>query len=230
MPVRFAVGAPPLHFGMRRHALLFDLDGTLIDSIGLLLECMQYAFDGRERAPTAAEWVAGIGTPLRTQLAEWCRDAHDVEAMVGHYRDYQDLHLERLTTPFPDVLDTIRWARDLGYPTAIVTSKGKGMTKRSLDHVGLGDAFDAVVTFEETTRHKPLPDPVFLALERLGARADSALFVGDSPHDMHAGRAAGVKTAAALWGPFSRDELAAAQPTYWLSGFGELPQVLEQLG
>ncbi|MCE2952544.1 MAG: HAD-IA family hydrolase [Gemmatimonas sp.] len=211
---------------MPRPALLFDLDGTLIDSIGLLLECMQYAFAGRDRAPTTAEWVAGIGTPLRTQLSTWCTDAADVEAMVGRYRDYQDLHLERLTTPFPDVLATLRWAREAGYPTAIVTSKGKGMTRRSLDHVGLGDSFDAVVTFEETTRHKPLPDPVWLALERLGANANAALFVGDSPHDMHAGRAAGVKTAAALWGPFTRDELAVAAPDYWLSGFGELRNLL----
>lgn len=215
---------------MTRPALLFDLDGTLIDSIGLLLECMQYAFQGRERTPTTAEWVAGIGTPLRTQLAEWCGGDADVEAMVGRYRDYQDLHLERLTSPFPEVLDTIRWARAAGYPTAIVTSKGKGMTKRSLDHVGLGEAFDAVVTFEETSRHKPLPDPVYLALERLGAAPGSALFVGDSPHDMHAGRAAGVKTAAALWGPFSRDELAVASPDYWLTGFGQLRDVLPELG
>jgi pyrophosphatase PpaX len=212
---------------MAQPALLFDLDGTLIDSIGLLLECMQYAFAERDRVPTTAEWVAGIGTPLRTQLHAWCTDAADVEAMVGRYRDYQDLHLERLTTPFPEVLDTIQWARAAGYPTAIVTSKGKGMTKRSLDHVGLGDAFDAVVTFEETTRHKPLPDPVWLALERLGANANAALFVGDSPHDMHAGRAAGVTTAAALWGPFSREELADAQPNHWLSRFGQLREILE---
>ena len=211
---------------MTRPALLFDLDGTLIDSIGLLLECMQYAFADRERKPTTAEWVAGIGTPLRTQLAEWCDGPEDVEAMVGRYRDYQDLHLERLTTPFPGVLDTMRWARAEGFPTALVTSKGKGMTKRSLDHVGLGQSFDAVVTFEETTRHKPLPDPVFLALERLGSSPDRALFVGDSPHDMHAGRAAGVKTAAALWGPFSRDELAVASPDFWMASFGELPDVV----
>jgi pyrophosphatase PpaX len=215
---------------MSRPALLFDLDGTLIDSIGLLLECMQYAFEGRARVPSTAEWVAGIGTPLRTQLAEWCDGDADVEGMVGRYRDYQDLHLERLTTPFPDVLETIQWVRAAGYPTAIVTSKGKGMTKRSLDHVGLGDAFDAVVTFEETTRHKPLPDPVWLALERLGGSANRALFVGDSPHDMHAGRAAGVQTAAALWGPFSREELAVASPTHWLSGFGQLRDILGKLG
>ena len=214
---------------MTRPALLFDLDGTLIDSIGLLLECMQFAFADRTRKPTTAEWVAGIGTPLRTQLAEWCDGPDDVEAMVGRYRDYQDLHLERLTSPFPHVLDTMRWARAEGFPTALVTSKGKGMTKRSLDHVGLGQSFDAVVTFEETTRHKPLPDPVFLALERLGASPERALFVGDSPHDMHAGRAAGVKTAAALWGPFSRVELAVAAPDFWMTGFAELRDIVAGL-
>lgn len=100
------------------------------------------------------------------------------------------------------------------------------MTWRSLQHVGLGEAFDAVVTFEETTRHKPLPDPVFLALERLGATPDRAIFVGDSPHDMHAGRAAGVTTAAALWGPFSRDELAPAAPDHWLTDMGQLPGIV----
>lgn len=220
----------PLHLGMPRPALLFDLDGTLIDSIGLLLECMQFAFDGRDRAPTIPQWVAGIGTPLRTQLAEWCSGPEEVEQMVGRYRDYQDLHLERLTTPYAGVIETMQWARAEGFKTALVTSKGKGMTGRSLDHVGLGAAFDAVVTFEETTRHKPLPDPVFLALERLGASPDRALFVGDSPHDMHAGRAAGVKTAAALWGPFTREELAVASPDFWMQRFDELPAVVSALG
>lgn len=214
---------------MTRPALLFDLDGTLIDSVGLLLECMQFAFEGRDRVPTTAEWTAGIGTPLRTQLAEWCADTADVEAMVTRYRDYQDLHLERLTTPFPGVVDTLAWARAEGFPTAIVTSKGRGMTKRSLEHVGLGAAFDTVITYEETDLHKPLPDPVLLALTRLGAPSHSALFVGDSPHDMHAGRAAGVTTAAALWGPFSRDELAVAAPDIWMSDFHQLPDVIAAL-
>jgi pyrophosphatase PpaX len=214
---------------MSRPALLFDLDGTLIDSIGLLLQCMEYAFHDRSPAPNTAEWVAGIGTPLRTQLAAWCSGPDDVEAMVARYREYQDQHLERLTTPFPAVLDTLRWAQAEGHPTAIVTSKGRGMTARSLAHVGLGDAFDAIVTYEDTDRHKPLPDPVHLALRRLGAGADRAIFVGDSPHDMHAGRAAGVRTAAALWGPFSREELAAAAPDHWLTGMHELPAIVAAL-
>lgn len=214
---------------MSRHALLFDLDGTLIDSIGLLLESMRFAFEGRERAPTTAEWVAGIGTPLRTQLAEWCDGAAEVESLVVRYRDYQGIHLPRLTTAYPGVLDTIAWARAQGHATALVTSKGRGMTARSLEHVGLQGAFDAIVTFEETVRHKPLPDPVLLALDRLALPASGALFVGDSPHDMHAGRGAGVRTAAAQWGPFSRAELAVAAPDYWMNSITELPAVVASL-
>ncbi len=211
---------------MPRLALLFDLDGTLIDSIGLLLECMQHAFADRDPVPSTAEWVAGIGTPLRTQLAPWCAGEAEVEQLVTRYREYQDLHLERLTSPYPGAVEMLAWARAEGHATAIVTSKGRGMTARSLGHVGLAEAFDTVVTYEETTRHKPLPDPVVLALDRLGLSASQALFVGDSPHDMFAGRAAGVATAAAQWGPFTRAELAVADPTFWMSALRELPDVV----
>jgi pyrophosphatase PpaX len=214
---------------MSRLALLFDLDGTLLDSIDLLVECMTHAFAGRDRAPTRAEWVAGIGTPLRTQLAAWIDDPDEVEQFVERYRAHQDRHLERLTSLFPGVADTVRWARDRGHATGIVTSKGRGMTARSLRHVGLLDAFDTIVTYEETDRHKPLPDPVLLALDRLATPAARALFVGDSPHDMHAGRSAGVRTVAALWGPFSLDELAPAAPTWSLADIRELPPLVDAL-
>ncbi len=214
---------------MTRLALLFDLDGTLIDSIGLLLDCMYYAFEGRSPAPTRAQWVAGIGTPLRTQLAEWATDAEDVDRLVTRYREYQDRHLEALTTPYPRVLETLSWARAEGHATGIVTSKGKIMTARSLAHVGIAESFDTVVTYEETARHKPLPDPVQLALARLGVEPALALFVGDSPHDMHAGRAANVATAAATWGPFSRAELAPAAPTFWLTSMDDVRNVARQL-
>lgn len=208
-------------------ALLFDLDGTLIDSIDLLVDCMEAAFADRTRRPTRAQWIAGIGTPLRTQLAEWCEGAADIQTVVEQYRAHQDLHLEPMTSLFPGVAETLAWARTAGHATAIVTSKGRGMTDRSLRHVGLDHAFDAIVTFEETTGHKPLPDPVFLALERLEINADRALFVGDSPHDMGAGRAAGVRTGAALWGPFTRDELADTNPTYWMTRMAELPDIVK---
>ena len=86
-----------------------------------------------------------------------------------------------------------------GHAIGLVTSKGLGMTDRSLMHVGLAGMFDVEVTVESTDRHKPLADPVLYALEQLKIDRDHALFVGDSTHDMHSGKAAGVTTAAACW-------------------------------
>ena len=215
---------------MIRLALLFDLDGTLIDSIQLLLECAEFAFVGRTRAPTRAQWTAGIGTPLRTQLAEWTDTEAEIDSLVDRYRIYQDANLERLTTAFPGVRDALAWARTAGHATGLVTSKGRIMTARSLAHVGLAHAFDTIVTYEETTRHKPMADPVLLALERLDIAPSHALYVGDSTHDMHAGNAAGVATAAAQWGPFSRAELEAANPTYWMTDMIDLHAIAATMG
>ncbi len=215
---------------MTRLALLFDLDGTLIDSIQLLLECAEFAFAGRTRAPTRAQWTAGIGTPLRTQLAEWTDTHAEIDALVDRYRVYQDANLERLTSAFPGVLEALAWARTAGHATGLVTSKGRIMTARSLAHVGLANAFDTIVTYEETIRHKPLADPVLLALARLEIAPAHALYVGDSTHDMHAGNAAGVATAAAQWGPFSRADLAATNPTYWMTDMSDLHAIAATLG
>lgn len=206
--------------------LLFDLDGTLIDSIELILSSMEFALKDRDRMPTRSQWTAGIGTPLREQLAPWCNSDADLEAVIQRYRQYQDMHLETLTSVYPQVLEVVRWARGMRHPLALVTSKGRYMTERSLVHTGLDNIFDIIVTVEDTARHKPEPEPVWFALEKLGAAAENSLFVGDSPHDMHAGRAAGVLTAAATWGPFSREELAVASPDFWLTSPDDLKSIL----
>jgi pyrophosphatase PpaX len=213
----------------RRFALLFDLDGTLLDSIDLLLDCMQYAFAGRPIVPTRAQWTEGIGTPLRQQLREWHVAEHELEQVVGRYRTHQDVHLERMTSLFPGALDVLQWARAEQVPVGVVTSKGRGMTTRSLRHVGLADAFDVVITADDTARHKPDPLPVQQALQQLGIAPDRALFVGDSTHDMHAGRRAGTFTGAALWGPFSRASLETTAPTHWLDALHDVPAVVETL-
>ncbi|MEO7359023.1 MAG: HAD-IA family hydrolase [Gemmatimonadaceae bacterium] len=214
---------------MTQLALLFDLDGTLIDSIDLLVKSMEHAFAKRTRRPTVASWTAGIGKPLRVQMSEWADGDDDVEALVSLYREYQQLHLERLTTIYPHVLDVLQAAKARGHRLALVTSKGFGMTERSLAHVGLNGLFEVEVTVESTLRHKPLPDPVLFALELLQMPAERALFVGDSTHDMHAGRAAHVRTAAAKWGPFSTDELTPTHPDFWLDSMLDLNPIIQQL-
>ena len=214
---------------MTQLALLFDLDGTLIDSIDLLIQSMECAFIERTHRPTVAAWTAGIGRPLRVQLSEWAVDGDDVETLVTRYREFQDRHLERLTTIYPQVIETLGWAKARGHALGLVTSKGLGMTERSLSHVGLAGMFDVEVTVESTTRHKPLPEPVLFALDTLQIRTDRALFVGDSTHDMHAGKAAGVQTAAATWGPFSTDELRPTEPTFWLDSMADLKPIIESI-
>ena len=210
-------------------ALLFDLDGTLLDTIDLLLDCMEYAFAGRTVVPSREAWTASIGTPLRGAMRDWGVAEQEIEAVVARYRAHQDVHLERMTRVFPGTHDVLRWARAEGHALGVVTSKGRGMTDRSLRHVGLADAFDVVVAADDTTRHKPDPAPVHHALAQLGIAPAQALFVGDSTHDMHAGRAAGTATGAALWGPFSRDALAATHPSHWLHSLHEVPAVVETL-
>src|SRR5690606_2854462 len=114
-----------------------------------------------------------------------------------------------------------------GVPLAIVTSRLKESTLRGIELCGLVDLFPEVVTPEDVTHAKPHPEPVLRALERLGVAAEEALFVGDSPHDMAAGRAAGTRTAAALWGPFPHDVLLAERPDHVLWAQEE---VLELVG
>jgi pyrophosphatase PpaX len=210
-------------------AVLFDLDGTLIDTIELIVSSARHAFDGWPgAAPSDADWIRGIGTPLIDQLRSFAATDDEVALLLERYRAYQHIHHDRLTRCYDDVPSVIARLADCGYPLAIVTSKASSIAKRSLEWVGLDRYFPVVVGFDETVRHKPEPDPVFAALDRLGATADRAAFVGDSPHDIHAGNAAGVVTVAALWGPFDRETLAAARPNHFIGCLPELPAVLSR--
>ena len=215
---------------MLPRVVLFDLDGTLIDSIPLILSSMKAAFDGHARPPPVDEWVALIGTPLDAMIRRWAVDEADVERLKERYKVHQWAHHDAMVHAFPGVPELLDGLSARGVRMAVVTSKLEPSARRSLDFLGLTRHFELVVGLEATGRHKPDPAPVLHAIERLGARPEEAAFVGDSPHDVVAGNAAGVATVAALWGPFSREELARAGPRAWAEAPGELLQVLENLG
>lgn len=212
-----------------RPAVLFDLDGTLIDTIELILSSARHAFDGWPRGmPSDEEWVRGIGTPLVSQLRPYATTEAEVALLLDRYRAYQHVHHDRLTRCYDDVPGEVARLSGLGYPLAVVTSKASAIAARSLTHVGLDRYFDVVIGYDDTDRHKPDPDPVLAGLERLGVPAGRAVYVGDSPHDIHSGNAAGVVTVAALWGPFSRETLAEARPNHFIGCMADLPGVLAQ--
>ncbi|HET9983005.1 MAG TPA: HAD-IA family hydrolase [Longimicrobiales bacterium] len=211
---------------IRWAAVLFDLDGTLIDSIELILRCYRHTMRthlGAERDD--GEWIRNMGRPLREQLALFARSVDEVEAMVETYVGLQAQIHDDLVRPYPGAAETLAALELLGVPVAIVTSKRERMTRRGLEHCGIARHFAVVVTPDDVRRAKPDPEPVLLALRRLGDPPPSrVLFVGDSPHDVAAGRAAGVRTAGALWGPFSREALVASGPDFLLE---RMPDLLE---
>jgi pyrophosphatase PpaX len=210
-------------------AVLFDLDGTLADTVELIL--MSYRHTMRTHLGEAlpdARWLAGLGTPLRDQLVEFARDAGEAAAMLTTYTEYQRGIHDQMVKPFPGALDVLTALRVRGSGVAVVTSKRGEVARRTLEVCGLADAVDLVVSADEVRRGKPDPEAVRLALSKLALESSPAdvLMVGDAPFDLRAGRAAGTLVAAAPWGAFERPALEAEKPDYVLE---DLFDVLELL-
>ena len=211
-------------------AVLFDLDGTLLDSIELILSSARHAFRDRVgQVPDDAEWRTLIGMPLEASFRRYASDDADVAALLSQYREYQLANHDRLVKCYDEVIETVDFIRAAGHPVAIVTSKTTTMTRRGLEVSGLSPHFDTIIGCDVCERHKPAPHPVEIALERLGYHSDEAVFVGDSVYDMLAGNAAGVTTIAALWGPFTREDLAASRPAHYLQRIRDLPRLLADI-
>jgi pyrophosphatase PpaX len=206
---------------------LFDLDGTLIDSVRLILDSYHHTLAAHGIPPRSdEEWLRGVGTPLTAQFAEW-KDQGMLEALVATYREYNLAHHDRMVTVYPGVAAAVEAVRRAGRATGLVTSKNRTGALRGLAVAGLETLMDVLVCADEVTNPKPHPEPVEKALSLLGRPAATAVYVGDSIHDMVAGRAAGVRTAAALWGPFGREHLEGATPAYWLDSPADLVKLLD---
>lgn len=208
--------------------LLFDLDGTLIDSIDLILRSYRHTLKvHRGIEPPDDVWMQGLGTPLWVQFRTWTDDENEIKAMVATYRDYNLAHHDSAVRPYDGVVDALRAVHARGYTLGLVTSKLRSGALRGLNLIGVTDLFSAIVGSDDVTHPKPHPEPVLKALAMLGAKPEATIFIGDARHDMECGRAAGVRTAAALWGPFDRSDLADLDPDYWLDRPGDLLQLTD---
>ena len=197
--------------------MLFDLDGTLIDSVRLILDSYHHTLEVHGLPPRTDEhWLAGLGTPLRVQFRDWSSDPEQLNAMVLTYREFNFRHHDHRITPYPGVVEMMRQLRAHGVRTGLVTSKNREGAWRGLRVAGLDETVDIVVGADDVQEPKPHPEPVLSALAALRAAPDEAVFVGDSVHDMASGRAAGVAIAAVLWGPFNREHLEGTTPDHWL--------------
>lgn len=169
-------------------------------------------------------WISGVGTPLAVQMLAFAESPEEAEAMVATYQEHNLANHDRLVRPYAGVREAVVELRERGIRLAIATSKRSIATGMGLRACGLPESwFEAVVTAEDVERPKPDAEPVLRALELSGEPEPSrAVYVGDSVHDMKSGRAAGVTTAAVLWGPNDRTTLASTRPDLWLTSPAEI--------
>jgi pyrophosphatase PpaX len=190
---------------LRFSTVLFDLDGTLIDSGGIILASFKHATSTVLGRVVPDEELAALvgGTSLHEQMRRL--DATRVEELVQAYREHNEpLHDE--LEAFEGVEHVLRTLKRQRRRLGIVTAKRRRTVDLAFAVLPLERYFDAVVTTESTERHKPHPDPVHAALGQLHASPEQAAFVGDSPFDVRAGKAAGVFTVAVSWGKLHPQE------------------------
>ena len=184
---------------MRFRTVLFDLDGTVIDSGAIILASMRHAAHtvlGREYPEE--ELMAAVGGPgLEAQME--ALDPHRVEELVRVYREHNE--------PLHDTLeccvgmeDVLTRLKDEGRRLGIVTAKRRLTVQMAFDRLPIERFFDVIVGGDETERLKPDPQPLLLALDRLGEEPDDAVYVGDSPFDIRAAKAAGMHAIGVTWG------------------------------
>ena len=204
-------------------ACLFDLDGTLVDSMELIVASFrETALHFKGESPPDSVLIAGIGTPLKEQLSTFTSDPAEREAMREFFAEYYIRNHDSHVSSFQGVARELEILKALGQKLAIVTSKNDIGAARALNHCQLNSHFDTIITIDSTQEHKPNPEPVLKALDNLGVCASNALFVGDSTHDLEAGKAAGCFTVAVEWTSFKRDELEACKPDLWIKEVSEI--------
>ena len=195
--------------------VVFDLDGTIVDTVELIVESFRYATSTVLGEVLPDELIiAGVGRPLYAQMESL--SGEHAQALYDVYREYNHRRHDELIRGYDGIEEVLDALKAAGRRTGIVTSKSRDTTGMAFRAIGLEDRFDVVVTATDTTEHKPSPVPLRLCLQRLGATAAGSIYVGDSPFDIQAGAAAGMTTAAVAWGVFGRDVLLAAGPDFWL--------------
>jgi pyrophosphatase PpaX len=205
--------------------VLFDLDGTLADTIDLIVASYNHAFAqvmGTERDPD--EIRSWIGRPLLESFRAVAPE--HAEELDRVYRAWNVAQTEELLREFPGVPDTLRRLREAGVPLGVVTSKRRETALLAMRGVGIDGLVPLLATMEDTEAHKPGPEPLLYAAERLGVHPADCAYVGDAVVDLLAARAAGMAAVGVTWGAGERRDLEAVGPDALVDSAADLAKVL----
>jgi len=204
---------------------VFDLDGTLADTINLIVESYQYAFRtviGREEDPEVIR--SWIGRPLIGAFRD--HSPEHADELYATYLQWNSDNTERLIRGYDGVVEVLADLRAAGVRVGVATSKRRESAQQAMDILGLTEHVEVLVAMEDTERHKPDPTPLLLALDRMGRGSNDAVYVGDAVVDVLAGKAAGMDTVAVTWGAGLPEPLQAVRPSAVVSTAAELRSTL----
>lgn len=208
--------------------IIFDLDGTLVDSSVDITNALNYAIAPYGLESLSVEKTISIVGEGLTRLIERIVGEERAEIrtdVVNRFLEYYSRHLADFTRPYPGVHDTIE--RLSGYRKAIISNKREFLSKKLLEELGLAAFFDVVLGSDSVEERKPSPKPVLKVLEMLSIKPEEAVIVGDSTFDIEAGKAAGVKTVAVSYGFMEKGFLTGADAV--IDAAVELVPVLKRL-
>lgn len=217
----------------KRDVALFDLDGTVLDTYAPILESMRYATKTvfGEALPDS-KLVSMVGQPLVTQMQAFAAErgcgSEVADELTRVYREYNERDLDEKSFPFPGIPEAIASLKNAGFTVGVVTSKRAVLATKSLKAHGLFDVFACVNGAEDSTAHKPDPDPLLTAAKKLGVSPDRCVYVGDSPYDLQAAHAANMPCVAVAWGKFfGREILLEQMPSVLIASPEELVGAVE---
>jgi len=181
------------------NTVLFDFDGTIMDTYDVIIGSWQHTFktiDGKERP--VDEILSTMGEPLALTMTKLF-PAVDAAEAISVYRSYHRDNFGERIKLFPGMKELLASLKERGYKLGLVTSRLTGTTMEGLEKYGIKEYFDAVVTADDTEKHKPDPEPVNITLKKLCALPEESIMVGDTRFDILCARNAGVKSVLVGW-------------------------------
>lgn len=208
-------------------AVLFDLDGTLIDSTDAIVASMFHVFDSLgDPRPTRQAIIDSIGCPLREQLQYLT--TRDLDECIGLYRPHYAETAREATVLLPGAREIMQFLRDAGVPMGLATSKKREAAEMLLEHLGVLHYLDVRIGPDEVANPKPHPEPLLLAARLIGVEPGDAYYVGDMFFDVNAAKAAGMPCIALTTGYCNRAELEALGPEVVLDSLAEAQEYIAE--
>lgn len=206
-------------------AVLFDFDGTLIDTNELIFESYRRAFKTVYNKVIPDEEILSLyGRPLKSSLMEY---GERWEELYNTYREYNEKKHDELAHGFPGAADGVREIISAGYKVGIVTAKRLHMVERGLKIMGLSGIFDVIITPDDTEKSKPDPEPVIIGCNKLGVLPEETIYVGDSIFDMQAGKNAGTKLCAVKYTLTAHEKILEYKPNFFVNSITEFAELLK---